>query len=79
MDANAIAGFGGDGGVILPAGVVRGAQGTRVLGHVQPPLLALHHLLLLLLPRRDRPPRQVITLQQINRTDRSVTLLTVAN
>jgi hypothetical protein len=52
------AGSGGDGRVVLPAGVVHREARARVPGHVQPAGPAAHHLLLLLLPRRDRAPGQ---------------------
>lgn len=64
MDKNTIlhAGAGGDGRVVLPAGVVHREAWAGVPGHVQPAGTPAHHLLLLLLPRRDgatgQHPRQ---------------------
>lgn len=54
------AGVCGNGRVLLPPGMVYGDERPRLSGHVQPALLRLHHILLVLLPRRDRSPWQVI-------------------
>ena len=52
-------GFYGDGSLLLPANLLHRDERPHVLRGLDPTLLRVHDILLIVLPRRDRSPRQV--------------------